>query len=101
MEAKAILFMVSVLYVTDVVAFLRRKSEGYCPKKLCIFRKEEIHQFLKEMDDKDLLLMKVVLTVGVFGACRREEITNFMRRDVHDEGDFITALVRKRNLLPH
>lgn len=43
----------------QVVAFLKRKSEGYRPKKSTIFRKEEIHQFLKEMDDKDFLLMKV------------------------------------------
>ena len=43
----------------QVVAFLKRKSEGYRPKKSCIFCKEEIHQFLKEMNDKDFLLMKV------------------------------------------
>jgi hypothetical protein len=43
----------------QVVAFLKRKSEGYRPKKSCIFCKEEIHQFLKEMNDKDFLFMKV------------------------------------------
>jgi hypothetical protein len=43
----------------QVVAFLKRKSEGYRPKKLCIFCKEEIHQFLKEVNDKDFLFMKV------------------------------------------
>jgi PP-loop superfamily ATP-utilizing enzyme len=43
----------------QVVAFLKRKSEGYRPKKSCIFCKEKIHQFLKEMNDKDFLFMKV------------------------------------------
>jgi hypothetical protein len=43
----------------QVVAFLKRKSEGYRPKKSCIFCKEDIHQFLKEMNDKDFLFMKV------------------------------------------
>ncbi|CAH1377358.1 unnamed protein product [Tenebrio molitor] len=73
----------------QVVAFLKRKSEGYRPKKSCIFCKEEIHQFLKEMNDKDFLFMKVVLIFRIFGACRREEITNLMRRDVQDKGEFI------------
>jgi hypothetical protein len=43
----------------QVMVFLKRKSEGYRPKKSCIFCKEEIHQFLKEMNDKDFLFMKV------------------------------------------
>lgn len=29
------------------------------------------------------------MIIGVFGACRREEITNLMRRDVQDEGEYI------------
>jgi integrase len=29
------------------------------------------------------------LIFGIFGACRREEITNLMRRDVQDKGEFI------------
>lgn len=29
------------------------------------------------------------MIIGIFGACRREEITNLMRRDVQDEGEYI------------
>lgn len=49
----------------EVVAFLKRNSEGYRPKKSCIFRKEEIHKFLKDMDDKDFLLMKVNWSLNI------------------------------------
>lgn len=35
------------------------------------------------------------MIVGLFGACRREEITNLMRRDVQDEGEFIKIILPK------
>ncbi|KAJ8915479.1 hypothetical protein NQ315_003242 [Exocentrus adspersus] len=40
-------------------AFLKRKSEGYKPKKSRTFTKEEIARFLKEADDKKFLLTKL------------------------------------------
>jgi hypothetical protein len=34
-------------------------------------------------------VLQVVLIFGIFAARRREEITNLMRRDVQDKGEFI------------
>ncbi|KAJ8912394.1 hypothetical protein NQ315_013460 [Exocentrus adspersus] len=67
-------------------AFLKRKSEGYKPKKSRTFTKEEIARFLKEADDKKFLLTKVGLVIGIAGACRKQELTNLLNEKVKDKG---------------
>lgn len=43
----------------QLIAFLKRKADGYKPKKSKVFSKEEIARFLKEADDETFLLSKV------------------------------------------
>lgn len=50
---------VDISKYTQLQAFLKRKSEGYVPKKSRTFSREEIERFLKEADDKTFLLTKV------------------------------------------
>lgn len=60
-----------------VIAFLKRRSEGYIPKKSSIFTREEIQRFFATAPDESFLLHKVVISFGIAGACRREELTNY------------------------
>lgn len=92
---------VDISRFTQLLAFLKRKSEGYKPKKSDIFAKEDIHRFLREADDDKFLLQKVALIFGIFGACRREELKNVMINDVDDRETFITVTIpnTKTNVL--
>ncbi|KAJ8914374.1 hypothetical protein NQ315_017464 [Exocentrus adspersus] len=55
-------------------AFLKRKSEGYKPKKAKVLTLDQIDKFLLEAPDKDFLMIKVALIFGVAGACRGKEL---------------------------
>lgn len=49
-----------------LLAFLKRNSEGYKPKKSKVFTKSEINKFMLEAPDKDYLLMKVIILTLIF-----------------------------------
>lgn len=65
-------------------AFLKRKNDGYKPKKSNVFTREEINRFLAEADDSNFLLMKVVTIMGIAGACRTQELCNMMMENVQE-----------------
>jgi hypothetical protein len=44
---------------TRLIAFLKRKSDGYMAKKSKIFIKQQIDAFLKQADDEKYLSVKV------------------------------------------
>lgn len=71
---------------TNLVALLKRKSEGYRCKKSMVLTKTNVTTFLQQADDKTHLLWKVALIIGLAGACRREELTNLLIKHVKDEG---------------
>ncbi|KAJ3648778.1 hypothetical protein Zmor_020554 [Zophobas morio] len=52
---------VDISICKQLIAFLKRPSEGYTSHKSKIFTKDEIGRFLKEVDDKQFLLTKVSL----------------------------------------
>lgn len=72
-----------------LIAFLKRKSEGFRTKKSKILIKEDITRFLLEADDRTYFMTKVALIVGLAGACRRTELTNLHLQNVKDEGQCI------------
>lgn len=45
----------------NLLAFLKRKSEGYRPKKSKILTRSNIERFLMEANDHDYLLLKVCI----------------------------------------
>ncbi|CAH1379207.1 unnamed protein product [Tenebrio molitor] len=59
---------------TNLIAFLKRQSEGYRAKKSESFSKENIEKFLTTANDDDYLMQKVVLIIGITGGCRRQEL---------------------------
>lgn len=63
-------------------AFIKRKNDGYQPRKSQVFTKEDISKFLLEAPDEIYLMKKVVAIFGVAGACRTDEIYNLKIKDV-------------------
>lgn len=47
---------------SKLIAFLKRKSDGYKPKKSKIFVKEELDRFILEAPDQEFLMMKVFIS---------------------------------------
>lgn len=76
------------------IAFLRKQSTGYVPKKANVFTAEQINQFMVKAPDNLWLLDKVILIMGIFGACRRDDILNIKLNDVKDNGSYFTFFIR-------
>ena len=64
--------------------FLKRKGEGYQPKKANTFSTDEIKKFIGDAPDIKYLLCKVACIFGVMGACRRNELHKLEFEDVQD-----------------
>jgi hypothetical protein len=50
---------VDISKFNNLIAFLKRQSEGYRGKKSKVFTKDEVHAFLKEANDETYLMLKV------------------------------------------
>ncbi|KAK5644633.1 hypothetical protein RI129_005933 [Pyrocoelia pectoralis] len=73
-----------------LIAFLKRQSSGYKPKKADTFSRDDMNNFLKDAPDEKYLLMKVVLIFGITdGACRCDELVNMKIDDVEDNGPIL------------
>ncbi|KAK5638962.1 hypothetical protein RI129_013257, partial [Pyrocoelia pectoralis] len=72
-----------------VISFLKRKNDGYIPKKANIFTKEEITRFLFAM------------VLGVAGACRTDELYHLNYEDVEIKPDVgIVKILQSKNKIP-
>lgn len=67
-----------------VIAFLKRKKEGYRPRKSKVLTFEQVEKFIMEAPDDKFLAIKVATIFGVFGACRREELCNLSVDDIQE-----------------
>ncbi|KAJ8966437.1 hypothetical protein NQ317_014230 [Molorchus minor] len=67
-----------------LIAFLKRTGDGYQAKKSKILTKSEIDRFLSSADDKEFLMIKVRLILGIAGACRTDELVNLTVDDIED-----------------
>ncbi|KAK5649303.1 hypothetical protein RI129_000332 [Pyrocoelia pectoralis] len=69
--------------------FLKKANEGYSAKKSRIFTKEQFEGFLMDAPDEVYLGIKIVLLIGVTGACRCDEMTKITIDDIEDKGNLI------------
>jgi integrase len=76
-------------------ALLKRLSASHVPKKSSVLSADEVSKFMSEAPDYEWLLTKVVLALGVFGACRRDDLLNLNVEDVKDCGSFMTVFVKE------
>lgn len=84
---------VDISKYSHLIAFLKRNSDSYKPKKSRILTKENIVKFLQEAENEKYLLLKVSMIIGISGACRREELKNLKTKDVHDEGTVFRIVI--------
>lgn len=74
-------------------AFLKRKNDGYRPKKSNVFDREDVNKFMLEAPDEIYLLMKVVMVMGVAGACRCNELSEMKMDNVKITQDVILVTI--------
>ncbi|PSN51584.1 hypothetical protein C0J52_20793 [Blattella germanica] len=67
-----------------LLCFLKMKTVGHRPKKSKVFSRENVSKFLNNALNEKYLLMKVVMIMGIPGACRREKLVKIMIDDVED-----------------
>ncbi|KAJ8964693.1 hypothetical protein NQ317_001267, partial [Molorchus minor] len=60
-----------------------KTGDGYQAK---ILTKSEIDRFLSSANDKEFLMIKVGLILGIAGACRTDELVNLTVDDIEDVG---------------
>ncbi|KAJ8971859.1 hypothetical protein NQ317_012153 [Molorchus minor] len=75
----------------QVGSVFEKLSVGNHPKKSKVLTGEELNQFIREADDETYLMVRVVLILGISGACRREELTK-MRIDAIEDKDSILVV---------
>lgn len=89
------------------MAYLKGKSKFHSPKKSKTLEHEHIDKFLSEADDYKYLLHKVALIIGLFGACRCDELVKLSINDIDDRGTYLlvtlpntkTNIVRKFTII--
>ncbi|PSN44039.1 hypothetical protein C0J52_19607 [Blattella germanica] len=74
-------------------SLLKQKSVGYNGKKAKVFSTDEIKIFIDEAPDNTHLLIKVLLILGVMGACRRQELHDLKFDDVKDLGSSLLVTI--------
>ncbi|KAJ8980989.1 hypothetical protein NQ317_015809, partial [Molorchus minor] len=67
--------------------------DGYQAKKSKILTKSEIDRFLSSADDKEFLMIKVGLILGIAGACRTDELVNLTVDDIEDAGSSLIVKI--------
>ncbi|XP_043465336.1 uncharacterized protein LOC122500461 [Leptopilina heterotoma] len=72
-----------------LIAFLKRKSNGFKSKKSNTLTAQEVEKFLNEAPDETYLSLKVALIMGISGACRTDELLNIMIGDVESQEDIL------------
>lgn len=73
--------------------FLKRKNDGYKPKKSHVFEREEINNFFFNASDDAYLLMKTVAVMGIAGACRSSELVGMQIDDLQIQNDVIIVVI--------
>ncbi|KAK5646365.1 hypothetical protein RI129_004829 [Pyrocoelia pectoralis] len=78
---------------TKLIALLKRKHDGYLPKKSKILEMTELEKFINEAPNEDYLMIKTALIFGLCGACRIQELRDIKTEDVIDRGDVIVITI--------
>ncbi|PSN48199.1 hypothetical protein C0J52_03578 [Blattella germanica] len=91
----SLLDAVSAESFNKLLCFLKNKNVGHRPRKLKVFSRKDVNKFLNNAPDDKYLLMKVVMIMGIAGACRREELVKIIIDDVEDGNAFILVELKE------
>lgn len=84
---------VNISTYANLIAYLKNQSKGHQSKKSAVFEKAQVVRFLLEADNKQYLVMKVALIIGICGALRRKELTELKYENVKVEETCIGVLI--------
>ena len=76
------------------IAFLKRKNVGYKPKKSNVLTSEQVTKFMMEAPNNQWLLSKVILSIGIFGACRNDDLVNLSINDIQDHERYLVVSLK-------
>ncbi|KAJ3655697.1 hypothetical protein Zmor_014817 [Zophobas morio] len=65
-------------------AYLKSESREYKAKKAAVLERAHVEEFLTRACDKEYLMTKVAIIMGVSGVCRCCELTNLKITDVEE-----------------
>lgn len=75
--------------------FLKIKSKGFVPKKLKVYKEDQVLTSMKNFFGEINLLYKVVLVIRVFGGLRRHELVEITIDDIQDNGFVLLVKILK------
>ncbi|RZC34400.1 Phage integrase domain containing protein, partial [Asbolus verrucosus] len=76
------------------VPYLKNKCIDYRPKKSKVLTKTEIEKFVQEALEKKFLLMKIILIMGIYGACRRVELLKLTINDIEEKSSAVIVKIQ-------
>lgn len=95
---RSTLFMyekVDISKFSTLIGALKSVSKGYQPKKTKTLDRKDVEKFINEAPDEIYLLMKMVVVMGVMGACRCEELVSLKTTDIEDHGSVLVVNIMK------
>ncbi|XP_026331515.1 uncharacterized protein LOC113238878, partial [Hyposmocoma kahamanoa] len=92
---------VDINLYTNLIAFLKRRSDGFIKKKSKVLSLNDVEKFLKYAPDSQYLATKVALIFGIHGACRRQELHNITTKDIENQGKMLLVKIpNTKNKIP-
>ncbi|KAK4879238.1 hypothetical protein RN001_007384 [Aquatica leii] len=76
-----------------LISYLKRKTANHIPKKSKVLEEHDVATFIEQAPDEEFLLMKVILVIGVSGACRREELYKMTLEDIKYKDDILLITI--------
>ncbi|XP_011164289.1 uncharacterized protein LOC105199064 [Solenopsis invicta] len=82
---------ISIESYTDLIAFIRNQAVNYTPKQSEILTKDDVRKFLEIAPDREFLAAKVILIMGLMGACRCQELKDMKITNIEDRDSLLVV----------
>ncbi|KAK4884193.1 hypothetical protein RN001_000464 [Aquatica leii] len=93
---KSCIILYENIYISKyakLISYLKRKTANHIPKKSKVLEEHDVATFIEQAPDEEFLLMKVILVIGVSGACRREELYKMTLEDIKYKDDILLITI--------
>ncbi|CAB3231274.1 unnamed protein product [Arctia plantaginis] len=80
---------INIKNYSKLSSFLKRQFAGHKSKKSKVFTAQDVKTFINEAPDDIYLAVKVVLILGITGACRGIEFTTITIENIEQQGQLL------------
>ncbi|CAG9784610.1 unnamed protein product [Diatraea saccharalis] len=92
---------VDINLYSNLLAFLKRRSDGFIKKKSKVLSSNDVEKFLRDAPDSQYLATKVSLIFGINSAYRRQELHNITTNDIENRGIMLLVKIpNTKNKIP-